>query len=237
MAKIKAFLSVLLIAVIVVSGLALTKNIRVANAQTFSDDWTMFHYDPAHTGYTPSQALINPPVVLWSSNTTSSFWETSPAIANGIVYVTSEDLFAYNASTGDQIWDVGNGGEGCNPIVNGNIVYCGGVAYNAFTGVDLWSPNPAGAHVAQAFAKGYLYAQAYDVNFPQVGSHIVALLCLNATTGTQIWRVPTNFIASDPAVANGMLYIGGSDGNLHAFNASTGTEAWSYPVNYVQVNV
>jgi hypothetical protein len=62
MAKIKAFLSVLLIAVIVVSGLALTKNVRVANAQTFSDDWTMFHYDPAHTGYTPSQALINPPL-------------------------------------------------------------------------------------------------------------------------------------------------------------------------------
>jgi outer membrane protein assembly factor BamB len=236
MAKVKAFLSVLLIVVIVVSGLALTKNVRVINAQTYSDDWTMFHYNPAHTGYTPSRALTTTPVVLWSTPGQTGAAENSPAIANGIVYITSADLFAYNASTGEEIWNVSGAGWGANPTVNGDFVYCGGIAYNAFTGVELWSPNPAGARVAQAVADGYLYAQAYNASFPQVGAGVVALLCLNAATGAQIWRVPTNFIASDPAVANGMLYMGGSDGNLHAFNASTGWEVWKYPVSYVQAN-
>jgi outer membrane protein assembly factor BamB len=124
-----------------------------------------------------------------------------------MVYITSGDLFAYNASTGKQIWDVSNGGT--NPIVYGNIVYAGGIAYNAFTGAELWSPNPAGATVCQAFSNGYLYVQQYTANFPQVGAHVDALLCLNAITGAQIWSAPTNFIGSDAAVADGMLYMAG----------------------------
>ena len=199
----------------------------------------MFHYDPAHTGYTPTQALTSPPVVIWSAPPELIGAESSPAIANGVVYVTSAELHAYNASTGEEIWHTGS--TSGNPIVNGDIVYCGGIAYNAFTGAELWSPNPAGATVCQAFSNGYLYVQQYTTNFPQLGSHVDALLCLNATTGNQIWSVPTNFIGSDPAVADGMLYMAGADyngtnGKLYAFNATTGTEVWNYPVSYVQTN-
>lgn len=40
------------------------------------------------------------------------------------------------------------------------------------------------------------------------------------STGNQIW--------SSPAVANGVVYIGSSDGNVYALNASTGTTVWTY---------
>ena len=123
MAKTKAFLSVFLMAFLV-GGLAVIGNLQLGTTQTSSEylnDWPMFHYDSAHTGYTTTQALTTSPVVIWSTPSAEAGSENSPAIANGIVYASSQDLQAYNASTGDLIWDVGNGGGGANPIVNGNI--------------------------------------------------------------------------------------------------------------------
>ena len=72
--------------------------------------------------------------------------------------------------------------------------------------------------------------------FLNLDLHVDALLCLNAITGAQVWRTPTNFIASDPAVVNDTLYMNGSDGNFHAFNASTGAEIWTYPLAVVSAN-
>jgi outer membrane protein assembly factor BamB len=224
--------------VIIIVFLFLTASLNAILLSTASpsEDWPMFQHDPAHTGYIVTEPLTSNPVAAWSKPGGYGGVSSSPAVVDGVVYVTSADLYAFNISTGEEMWSVSGGGWGTNPIVNGDFVYCGGIAYDASTGAELWSPNPAGAHVCQAFADGYLYEQAYDVNFPQAGSGVVALLCLNATTGIQIWRVPTDFIASDPAVAEGMLYFGGSDGNLHALNSSTGVEMWKYRVEYVQVN-
>ena len=33
---------------------------------------------------------------------------------------------------------------------------------------------------------------------------------------------------SSPAVANGVVYVGSSDGNLYALNASTGARLWNF---------
>jgi len=230
MCKIAALLFILILAP------SATAAFLPVHGVSYGDDWPMFHYDPAHTGYTTTKPLATAPTAVWTKPGGFQGVESSPVIVGGVVYVTAQSLYALNESTGEEIWSVDGAGWGANPIVNGDFVYCGGIAYDVSTGAELWSPNPAGARVGQAFADGYLYAQAYNTSFPQVGAGIVALLCLNATTGAQIWRVPTNFAGSDPAVANGILYTGGSDGNLHAFNASTGREIWKYPVRYVQAN-
>jgi eukaryotic-like serine/threonine-protein kinase len=34
-------------------------------------------------------------------------------------------------------------------------------------------------------------------------------------------------VDSSPAVANGVVYVGSTDGNLYAFNASTGATKWT----------
>ena len=40
---------------------------------------------------------------------------------------------------------------------------------------------------------------------------------------------PAGQVASSPAVANGVVYVGSFDGNVYALNASTGALLWSYP--------
>ena len=53
--------------------------------------------------------------------------------------------------------------------------------------------------------------------------------------GHQVWNYTTgNWIASSPAVENGMVYIGSEDGHVYAINANLGTVAWNDQIgNYV----
>ncbi len=43
------------------------------------------------------------------------------------------------------------------------------------------------------------------------------------------WKYSTSFyVYSSPAVANGVVYIGGDDNNVYALNASTGAVLWTF---------
>ena len=51
---------------------------------------------------------------------------------------------------------------------------------------------------------------------------VVKRLALNASTGALLWRYATGGdVQSSPAVANGVVYVGSSDGNVYALNAGT----------------
>lgn len=50
---------------------------------------------------------------------------------------------------------------------------------------------------------------------------------LNATTGNQIWSSPCGDDPSSPAVANGVIYVGGGN-DVFALNAETGIQIWNY---------
>lgn len=55
-----------------------------------------------------------------------------------------------------------------------------------------------------------------------------AVFALEAETGRQIWRNPSvRTLLSTPAVYDGKLIVGGTDGKLHAIDAATGDLAWS----------
>jgi outer membrane protein assembly factor BamB len=55
------------------------------------------------------------------------------------------------------------------------------------------------------------------------------VLALNARTGSLLWSYLTGDGASEPVVANGVVYVGSSDNNIYALNARTGAKLWSYP--------
>ncbi len=58
-----------------------------------------------------------------------------------------------------------------------------------------------------------------------------ALVALNAETGQEVWRNPQiHDLLSTPAVYDGRLILGGTDGRLHLVNAANGTEEWSVPI-------
>jgi outer membrane protein assembly factor BamB len=57
------------------------------------------------------------------------------------------------------------------------------------------------------------------------------LYAVNATTGAELWGFSTasGFGTSSPAVANGVVYVGGDDGNVYAFGLTGGSAAVRRP--------
>src|ERR1039458_1179537 len=208
------------------SGLAAQTTFRVET------NWTEFHFGPQRRGYNPTENVLNVSNVAglqerWSWATQGQV-DSSPAVANGGVYVGSDDgyLYALNASTGQQIWTAANTGAPIqsSPAVANGVVYVGSLdnnlyAFNASTGQQLWSaPTGGPINSSPAVANGVVYVGSQDNN----------LYAFNAATGQRLWTAATGgSIASSPAVANGVVYVGSWDNNLYAFNAATGQLLWS----------
>ena len=163
---------------------------------------------------------------LWSYSISTG--DSSPAVANGMVYVGSADgkLYALNATTGAYLWSYTTENSiYSSPIVTNGVVYVGSYDYylyalNATTGAYLWRYF-IGSYIttSPAVANGVVYVGSYDRN----------LYALNATTGAYLWSYTTgNPIDSSPAIANGVVYVGSYDRNLYALNATTGAYLWSY---------
>ena len=189
----------------------------------------------------------NSGAMLWSDplNVTST-----PAVANGVVYIGAYDnnlnaaVYAVNATNGDVLWQyvVGNGPQqfllNSSPVVANGVVYFGAYggkvyAVNAMNGVGLWNYATGGpVNNTVAVANGVVYAKSVDGN----------LYALKADTGDKLWTFDTGAqtlsSVSSPAVANGVVYIGGQfsgNGYLFALNADTGTQLFSHPTApYVQ---
>jgi outer membrane protein assembly factor BamB len=167
---------------------------------------------------------------LWSAPISSDNAASSPAVANGVVYINGDSLFAFDAKTGAQLWSSSILGGTSSPAVVGGVVYCSGrvlAAFNAKTGAVLWSVSPGGPLSilgdSPAVAKSKVYIGASVPG--QHGSFTGTLYALDARTGKIVWSAPVaSGITSSPAVANGVVYVGTDDGTLYAFNTKTGAE-------------
>ena len=100
-----------------------------------------FHHDAAHTGYSTTNPSTGQ--LLWKY-TTGGLIDSSPAVANGVVYIGSNDgyVYALNAATGVQIWSFNTFYEPySSPAVVNGVVYVADeegtvFALNAATGVQ-----------------------------------------------------------------------------------------------------
>jgi outer membrane protein assembly factor BamB len=201
---------------------------------TPTDWWTMFHHDLNRTGYSTSTAPTTNQT-LWNYATFGSVF-SSPAVANGTVYVGSEDdnVTALNAATGAYIWSYNTTSPvESSPAVANGIVYVGSdgdnvTALNAATGAYIWSyTTGAPVESSPAVANGMVY----------VGSNDTHVYALNAATGTQVWNYTTGGpVESSPAVSGGIVYVGSDDDNVTALDETTGAYIWSYnttsPIGY-----
>ncbi len=166
---------------------------------------------------------------LWSFAPGGTVEYSSPAVANGIVYVGSWDhhLYAIDAATGTEVWSYTfSANVWSSPAVANGVAYMGSedgnvYALDAATGKKLWTFLTGGDvdYSCPAVANGVLYIGSSDHN----------VYALDATTGTKLWSFATNGIVdSSPAVANGVVYVGSWDHNVYGLDAATGTKVWRF---------
>jgi outer membrane protein assembly factor BamB len=204
---------------------------RFLNIVFVLGDWPEFRHDSAHSGVDGFESAIG--VANVSKLTRKWLYPTggavvsSPAVANGVVYVGSKDgsLYALNAGTGKLLWSYPTGGAiTSSPAVANNEVFVystGGVFYalRATTGKLIWQRSLGADSNSSPVTSG---------NNVYVGTHYDGSLdAFNMTTGGMLWNFPTGQPLDSPAVANGLVYVGSQDGHMYAIHASTGVKAWA----------
>ena len=200
-----------------------------SNSSSSTNDWTMFRQDPSHIGSVTGNSSINSAKLLWNY-TTGRMVQSSPAVAEGYVFVGSRDsqVYCLNASNGEPVWKYPTGSEvWSSPAIYNGRVYVGaddGYVYclNITTGMPLWKSFIGGpVRSSPTVVDGYVY----------IGSGEQNVYDLNATDGTTIWIFPTLYpVDSSPAVSNGAVYVANSDNFIYAINASTGSQIWSHQI-------
>ena len=183
-------------------------------AATASGDWTQFRHDASNSGYNAAESIISAANagalgLRWKgavnpndSNSNYRIIESSPAVANGVVYIGSRNsgqLFAYAVGCGA-------GGSICQPL------------WSATT--DNWwiSSSPA----------IYSHGSSRQVIIGGAGGKLWAFDADGVTncsgtaptrTCTALWTGQTGAaITGSPAVYNGVVYVGSNDKKVYAFD-------------------
>jgi outer membrane protein assembly factor BamB len=150
---------------------------------------------------------------LWRTTAIGTDVRSSAAVANGVLYVGSDDGNLYAFDT--------RGKQDCSA---GSPVTCTPL-WKATTGGPIWSsPAVAGgiAYVGDS-GDGQLYAFDAAGNTNCSG---------DPKTCTPLWTAATGGLLlslSSPAIANGVAYIGSTDGRLYAFDATGDTNCSGIP--------
>lgn len=148
-----------------------------------------------------------------------------------------DGMVAYDRDTGRQLWrlPVWNGVEAGATVINDRLFFgaSDGLFYsvNAKTGQVLWTFPTHSENIAEPFldtANGIVYFLS--------GANVV--YALEAESGRQLWlysrQDTSNFSirgGSRPALKDGNLFVGFSDGTLVSLNAKTGNLQWELPLN------
>jgi outer membrane protein assembly factor BamB len=143
---------------------------------------------------------------LWTGATGSIIGDSSPAVANGLVYVGSFDnkLYAFSAAAGSTNCTT----TGTPPVTTCTPLWTGA------TGFSIRS--------SPAVANGVVYVGSADTKLYAFGAAAGSTNCTTSgtppvTTCTPLRTVATaNQVNSSPAVANGVVYVGSYDGKLYA---------------------
>jgi outer membrane protein assembly factor BamB len=186
--------------------------------------------------------------------TTRGYITSSPALENGVVYVTSQEprsgiLYKLNASNGIEIWKqtlpyfptfLGGVDMHSSPVLGGGMVFAASStsAYygiNEINGTIEWTYLDASAEEFIICSPVYKDGALFIVNK-------FSIVALDAKTGNSFW---STFIGDElyvsPTYADGKLYIVTDQRHLYVLNATNGdklsnysfrSNSWSSPTIY-----
>jgi eukaryotic-like serine/threonine-protein kinase len=194
----------------------------VRSVPAVSDGRLFIAIEPFAARYPQNLIVLNASTgaLLWRKKLGTGIQQASPVVTSDMVYQCSgSTLYAVWAKTGDLRWsepsvcDIDN-----TPALANGVLYTAEdqsddvYAINASTGAVEWNVAGTGSdNAAPAVANGVVYV-------PMAAGTVAAY---DASTGALLWTSPDlGFLnepgAAEPAVVNGLLYVGGADG-LYAF--------------------
>jgi hypothetical protein len=176
------------------------ENITFTPPQSIMDPTQLYQYGPYGT-YTNTFTQMFPPLV-YSQYNIFVMWEGA-----------TRRLWGFDLTTGAQIWGPTEPQENVYmgyrmiPAVANGIFYTGGHrgggevhAYNITTGESLWKWNPgvqtfedpfsSSPAIINTIADGKVYLTSNEHSPSQPLRRDAEIICLNATTGVLIWKLP-----------------------------------------------
>jgi outer membrane protein assembly factor BamB/serine/threonine protein kinase len=169
---------------------------------------------------------VPPGKVAWRFNAKASV--SSVAQAGNVVYAATNGnaIFALNATTGAQIWKRTTTSElnGKLMVTGGSVVISGGngpYAMAASNGKQLWSIK-----LEDEFPLLVMGGVAY-VAFAAKSDVTGGVTALDPASGHILWTFPFGpvaDIAGPPTVADGVVYVTSTNGELFALSAANGTK-------------
>jgi outer membrane protein assembly factor BamB len=205
--------------------------------------WPMWRHDPAHSSTAPEGPSNL--TLAWKFETNGAVI-SSPSVADGIVYVGSQDknIYALGAWSGNLIWNfTTQGAIESSPAVANGKVYTGGddgyvYCLDAYKGTLLWKTF---VHGDLPYTYGSLVLKSSPAvvgNRVYIGSLDGYLYALDANNGNIAWKTKTEGpIGSSPAVADGAVYFTSEEptvGALYKLDAATGAVIWKQQLPYEQ---
>ncbi|MEM2108219.1 MAG: PQQ-binding-like beta-propeller repeat protein, partial [Candidatus Bathyarchaeia archaeon] len=172
---------------------------------------------------------------------------SSPSVADGIVYVGSQDrnLYAIGAWSGNLIWKFTTLStiESSPAVANGKVFTGGDDGYvyclDAYKGTLFWKTFVNGNLPATFSTIELRSSPTVSKNMLYVGSLDGHLYALNINNGEIIWKFKTEgLITSSPAVAEGAVYITSQEpttGALYKIEADSGRLIWKKTLPYNSV--
>jgi len=191
--------------------------------------WPMYRGGPSGAAYTP-QGLALPLELKWEFATRDMVY-SSPAVANGAVFVGSTDhrLYALDAESGSVLWsyDAGEEVRSTPCILAGKVIFsdiAGRLhAIDQDTGRELW--NAAVEAAAVCSVRG-------DEERAFVGTAGGSLLAFSPQDGRPLWQADLDGAVEASAAYDGScVAIGTAESGLVLLSADDGAQRWRWRVD------
>jgi outer membrane protein assembly factor BamB len=189
-------------------------------------------------GRTPAALSASTGKTIWSGRLASKR-ASAPALANGVVCIIGDGLYAFAATSGRLLWQ-DNSFRATEVAAFGDLAFSAETdengtgtldAFDARTGKVHWSvpaPSPGWWFSGLVAAHDVLYAMLFA---SQQGGYEYAF---NARDGSTIWQSSLLHLngaynpPGPPLVVGGGLYLPTTDGSLIALDTRTGMQLWTY---------
>ena len=222
------------------------------------EDWHTFMHNLGFSGVSPDKNLAPPLELLWKFKTGGPIYASPVIANGTLyIGSTDGKLYALDAKQWGVKW-VFDAGDAIrySAVVLGDRVYFNArnnkvYALNAQTGEKLWEfKTKSWMDAPPVIADNKIYVGAFRSKIYLLNARTGELAAMRERTvriqgieygcangvfrpvfpehNAKVWRERTAGSESYPVTANGTVYIGARDGQIHGFDSASQTETWTY---------